>query len=652
MGRRPRTQWDDVPIRAKVFTALTMPLIALIATAGAFLFAGRESHRAQDSMVEALRIRQATQAVEVAMQAMDNLVWSEVLMGIPPSEQSKSARKAFTDRLAELRAMVADDPLQRKALEGFEGQIDRRIEAMTKMTTSILAEIKRTGELPDLSGFLNSAGDTFAPEMTLSRVERRADETVSARSEDARHARERVQKTVLAGAGLGAVGGIVLVFLTTGRLARRLRRLEDNARRLADGDPLEAFETSRDEIGRVARELDEASELLQRRQEELRTAKEDAEHSNQAKTEFLSRMSHELRTPLNSVLGFGQLLMMREGDAEDRDSAGHIVRAGRHLLALIDEVLDITRIEGGQFRVSMEPVSLAESLGDTIDLMRPLAEQRGITIHADAAADVWVYADRQRLNQVFLNVLSNAIKFNRPSGRVDVTVDGDQNSVRVSVADTGEGIPGEWIHRLFVPFERLDADRRNVEGTGLGLALSRRLVEAMGGTIEATSVPGEGSTFAVHVGRCGPPAVGEAPAATHFSPQEASRDRAPTVLYIEDNLANLRLVQKILSRLGPTRLVTALQGGLGMDLARQHRPHMILLDLHLPDMHGGDVLRTLKSDPATADIPIVVITADATADAREAVMRDGAAACMTKPLDMMPFIETVEAVLAGSRAVA
>lgn len=650
--RRQRVRWDDVPIRAKVFAALTMPLIALIATVSAFLIAGRQSHHAQDAVVEALRIRQATQAVDAAMQAMDNVVWSEVLMGAPASAQSQAVRDSFDDRLTELRAMVADDSKQTKALEGFEEQVDRRIDVMTTMTKSILTEIKRTGELPDLSRFLNSAGDTFAPEMTLGQVERLAEDAVTARADDARRARERVQRIALAGAGVGAAGGILLVLFTTRRLARRLRRLEDNARRLADGDPLEEFESSRDEIGRVARELEEAGELLQRRETELRSAKEDAENSNHAKTEFLSRMSHELRTPLNSVLGFGQLLMMRDGDAEDRDSADHIVRAGRHLLGLIDEVLDITRIEGGRFRVSMEAVLLSECLGDTIDLMRPLAEQRDITVNVEGMDGVWVHADRQRLNQVFLNLLSNAIKFNRSPGRVDVRVHADEGAVRVSIADTGEGIPPESIGQLFVPFERLDADRRGIEGTGLGLALSRRLIEAMGGDVEVASTLGEGSVFTIDLTRSEAPAAGETPKETRIPLEESTRGSAPTVLYIEDNLANLRLVQRILSRLGPTRLVTALQGGLGLDLARQHRPHLVLLDLHLPDMHGGEVLRTLKADPATADIPVVVITADATSDARDAVLRDGAAACMTKPLDMMPFIETVEAILSGSRAVA
>ncbi len=307
---------------------------------------------------------------------------------------------------------------------------------------------------------------------------------------------------------------------------------------------------------------------------EMRVAVEMAEQASKAKSDFLSRMSHELRTPLNSVLGFSQLLEMDELPDHHGEAVGHIMRAGRHLLNLIDEVLDIARIESGNLELLLEPVAIRQVLTDAIDLARPLAERRDIAVVADLEPcpdTLHVLADRQRLLQVMLNLLSNAVKYNRTGGRVGVSAAAiTPELIRITVTDTGNGIRTEDIDRVFEPFDRLGAESSGVEGTGVGLTLSKYLVERMGGAIEVHSVLGEGTTFSVDLPTAAPPEVPVL--APRSQPGEAPSVATLRVLHIEDNLANLELVEQVLTRSGVVELLAAMSGSLGLELAREHRP--------------------------------------------------------------------------------
>jgi signal transduction histidine kinase/ActR/RegA family two-component response regulator len=382
--------------------------------------------------------------------------------------------------------------------------------------------------------------------------------------------------------------------------------------------------------------------LVDERTLELREATNVAELANRAKNDFLSRMSHELRTPLNAILGFSQLLELDELDETQRKSVAQIIKGGRHLLALINDILDISRIEGGNLAMSLEPVRVDEVMAETVTLMRPMAAARGIELLAadsGTLASANVLADRQRVTQIILNLVSNAIKYNRPDGRVTLScepVEGEH--FRIVVTDTGPGISVENLDRLFVPFERLGAERTEVEGSGVGLALSRRLAEAMGGTVDVDSHVGTGSRFWVQL----PAVVGlEEPADALLSASTtdeegivAGHDRRHKVLCIEDNMSNIRLIEGLLERRDDVELIPAMQGRLGLALAHEHLPALILLDLHLPDIGGAEVLRALRNDPATASTPVVILSADATAGQVERLLAQGATAYLTKPLDL------------------
>ncbi len=391
-----------------------------------------------------------------------------------------------------------------------------------------------------------------------------------------------------------------------------------------------------------------ARDVTDRKQIEaaLESARREAEAANRAKTEFLSRVSHELRTPLNAILGFAQLLGMDHLDGDQRESQEQILKAGRHLLDLINEVLDISRIETGQLPMSPEPVGVRDALEDALALIGPLAVERGIEISvAEIPSERHALADRQRLKQILLNLLSNAVKYNRPDGSVRVGCEpvGDER-LRIAIVDEGPGINAEQRARLFAPFDRLGAEISGVEGTGLGLAFSRALAEQMGGQLGVDSVAGEGSTFWLDL----PIATAAAPPAASSEPVSAApAGGVPvgSVLCIEDNLSNLRLIERALASRANVHLLPAMLGRLGLDLASEHRPDLILLDLHLPDMPGDELLARLKADPATRDIPVVVLSADATPRQVERLLSQGARAYLTKPLDIPELLSLVDGLL-------
>ncbi|HMA37692.1 MAG TPA: ATP-binding protein [Chloroflexia bacterium] len=381
--------------------------------------------------------------------------------------------------------------------------------------------------------------------------------------------------------------------------------------------------------------------------ETARRAQEVAEAANAAKNDFLSRMSHELRTPLNVILGFGQILERTGLTPDQQESLQHILRTGQHLLALINEILDLARIEAGRISISPEPVPIGELIRECLDLIRPIAAQARVTLQTDIppAGDDHVLADYQRLKQVMLNLLANAVKYNHAGGSVFVSCEAGPLRVRILVGDTGAGIAPEQMGRLFTPFERLGAEHHGVEGTGLGLALAKGLVEAMGGQVGARSTVGQGSTFWVELARvAGPvPLLGPAgPAPT--IPATASKP-ARTVLYVEDNLSNLRLIEAILRPYPTIKLLTAMQGALGLQLAQAHQPDLILLDVHLPDMTGAEVLQALRAGAETAAIPVVVISADATAGQIARLLAAGAQIYLTKPLIVREFLGVLERIL-------
>jgi PAS domain S-box-containing protein len=383
----------------------------------------------------------------------------------------------------------------------------------------------------------------------------------------------------------------------------------------------------------------------------LQQAKNEAEKANLAKSEFLSRMSHELRTPMNSILGFAQLMEMGELNPKQKKGVTHILNNGKHLLDLINEVLDISGIEAGRQTMMPEPVQLANAINEITDSIQVAASKRKISIEfADSPANShFVLADKLRLKQVLINLLSNAIKYNKQGGSITIQtklqpVNEQGNAlVRISITDTGIGITPEEAGKLFQPFERIGADKTETEGTGLGLMIVKKITEAMGGTVGVESEAGVGSTFWIELPQAENLNDEAIQSIGTTSPVLQVTNTASTILYIEDNRSNIELIEEVFAEHRPEiLLVTSKFGKKTIELAKKHKPGLILLDLDLPDLNGIEVLAQLLADEHTKSIPVIIISADAMSFQIDKLMKAGATGYLTKPLDVVLFLRTIE----------
>jgi len=398
--------------------------------------------------------------------------------------------------------------------------------------------------------------------------------------------------------------------------------------------------------------------VRKRVESELIEAMAAAEKANRAKTDFLSAMSHELRTPLNAILGFAQL--MGTGTPPPTPSQmrnlEQILKAGWYLLELINEILDLALIESGKVTLSREAVSLAEVMLECRAMIEPQAQKRGIGM-TFPRFDIphFVKADRTRVKQVLINLLFNAVKYNKPGGAVavDCTLS-PPDSIRISVRDTGAGLAPEQLAQLFQPFNRLGREAGAEEGTGIGLVVTKQLVELMGGAIGVDSTVGVGSVFWIDLSLTSAPQLGvrEAKQAALARPQMAGDTPLRTLLYVEDNPANLELVEQLVARRPDLRLLGAADGSLGIEFARAYQPEVILMDINLPGISGLEAMTILRADPSTAHIPIIALSANAVPHDIAKALDAGFFNYLTKPIKVNQFMDALDAALKFSQTAA
>ena len=767
-GPHQRALWAHRSLRAKLLITVAVPIIALLIAIAAIFTIRLLSARAADEAVRAMQTRLALDQVLLLTVDAETATRGYLATGRSEFlERRDEAVGRLPAARSELDLLIADQGGQRD-----------RLRRMNNALTTEIATLRALDGSPDRSpqrseavlASKNTMDDLQAVLAEIARYERAEEQQKAAA---AAQLRGTVTTITLAAGGLGLIGGLVAMSVLSTGLTRRVRLVQENARRLAESQPLLPMPAGEDELGKVGTTMTRTAELIADKQamldltlrtgglilfelqadgyvrtrgdpqligdlglsadrpielgwlrrklhldnplgardghpdetsasradltvptvngrerrlevrwrevsgdegqptglvvgvatdvsDQLRAqrafelARDAAERANRAKDEFLSRMSHELRTPLNAVLGFAQLLAMDGLDEEQRDSVDHILRGGRHLLALVNEVLDLARVESGSFALSIEAIELSTVVVEAVRLMRPIAVDAGVTVEIDRgnATDVYVSADHQRLKQVLINLVSNGIKYNHDGGSVTLGWVHDRpGQVALQVRDTGPGIPPRKIHHLFTPFERLGAEQTVVEGTGLGLALSHRLVQAMGGSLTLESSGPDGSTFVAQLPEA------ERPGRHAMSPADRLEfDGEPlpdlrdvTVLCVEDNLANFSLVEELLRRAQAPAPLSAVQGRLGLELAFVHQPDLILLDRHLPDMPGEEVLDLLRADPRTAGIPVIVISADVMPGRGSALRDAGAVAFLTKPIDVEAFWGALRTALSDKR---
>lgn len=390
---------------------------------------------------------------------------------------------------------------------------------------------------------------------------------------------------------------------------------------------------------------------LKAREGALVTAWEAADRASQAKSDFLSSMSHELRTPMNAIIGFAQMLEYDPQITLDQlDNVQEILKASHHLLDLINEVLDLAKIESGRIDLSMEGVDLASLIEDCRHLIQPLADTLDVRLALEPPTSTSVFADRVRLKQVLINLLSNGVKYNRQGGSVSLGITpGKTGYLRLSVHDTGQGIPPERLGDLFQPFNRLGAEFSNIEGSGIGLTITHRLVEMMGGEMGVESTFGVGSTFWLELAIASPETNVNQPSSEGLmtDPTQALTTNR-TVLAIDDNPANLKLIAQVMGMRQYIHLVSAHTPELGIELALSHRPNLILLDINMPGMDGYQVLEIFKASPTLQSIPVIAITANAMPRDLERGMAAGFTDYITKPIDIERFLQVIDRQLSRS----
>jgi signal transduction histidine kinase/ActR/RegA family two-component response regulator len=627
--------WLDQSVRAKGTIVVAVPLIALIGvTSASLVLQHNEQQERQVTLTASTLSTSAQQVLADAVNAETGL-WGYAATANPLLLQpyKLALTHIAVDRAALRSAAVA---------EGDSGA-ERAAEATV---------VKEMAELADLRSAINAGAS--AAVLTPALVSGKATMDVlqsqiaalaqgpaavlAARRIEVDRLESTIDTVSIVGLALGVLAGLIGIALFTSGISGRVAAAASNADRLGAGQPLEPVRGAGDELGRLADSLVRAERVLVSRTTELITARDTALSATQAKDAFLSSTSHELRTPLNAVLGFAQLLQLSDLSEEDQDAVERILAAGQHLLALINELIDIARIESGNFSLSVEPVAVQPVAQETCQLMAPLAADRSITISQHCPwLGLAVTADRQRLRQILVNLVSNAIKYNREGGTVTLTCQvASDGQVSLAVVDTGPGMSAADLDRIFDPFERLGAEQTAIEGTGIGLPLARAFAEAMGGQLTAASTPGEGSVFTVTLPRA-PDMVqpsGRDPVVVAQTAPDDPGGTATRVLYIEDNPANIEVVARFVKTKPGIRLQCAISGHAGLELATQELPDLILLDLHLPGLHGDEVLRRLRSKPATAGIPVAILSAEASPAIIRYMRASGVIAYLTKPLDL------------------
>jgi signal transduction histidine kinase/ActR/RegA family two-component response regulator len=627
--------WQDAPLTIKGIILNTLPLTVLLASLALIFESEQQAALLERRVQNALQIQQdiqtlQTQLLEASTGVRDYLLTdnSQFLSGY------ESAKQAMPQLLNSLELRL-DDQAQQKLLLVIHPLVQKNLNDLAALASN--TEKEANEEL--IRKFSSQGAALNQLRAHLDQMSLRESRIVDQDKKEVIYERKRNLRITLMAVIAGVFGSLLGVWVFTQTIVARVRTIRDSAIHLVKSEPLALPSISQDELGELTMELEHASQLLKKSAQEAHLARVEAEEASAAKSNFLSRTSHELRTPLNAILGFAQILENDLPDGRQKDSATLIHNAGQHLLKLINEVLDISRIESGDIAMSMEVIALNPLLEEAYHYLKPLEKVRDMSIVTRFEPGLKVRADRQRLLQVILNLLANALKYGPENTTVTVSAYRQQGQIRVEVQDQGAGIAAELRSRLFTPFDRLGAERTVTEGTGLGLVLSKQLLDAMGGQI---GVAEDKSMFWFSLPASEEDLQTQSAAESAITPDiqgsATATARKRHILYVEDNPSNQALMQAIMTKHRHIKLHIAASLQESMVWLRDMTPDMLLLDLNLPDGSGESLIQHIQSRrDDLREIPLVILSADALPETMQRLNELGITHYFTKPLNVASF---------------
>ena len=631
-------KWQDFPLAIKGVLVISLPLSILLFSFVNLYFEEQKSVSLENRLREILTNQQNIKEMHAQLLEASTAVRDYLLTG------DKDFLKVYK---------VADEkiPLILAVLKQHikDAEVKRRCDDLTPLILENLASLKDISQ-SSVDKSSESLVDKFKTQtdtlnklrIEIEKIDNRESLLIKNNLELVNQQRQRYINLSLSLAFISILGSLFAAWFFSQTIVNRIRILRDNAIKLAHGEPVSLAKNSMDEIGQLSEELDHASQLLSKSVKDANSAKVEALEASSEKSKFLSRTSHELRTPLNAILGFSYLLEQDLPQSKNRDSVSLIKGAAEHLLKLINEVLDIAKIESGDTSISLKSIDIYQLLNEAVEYIRPLGKIRDIDIKTDYKQGLFALADHQKLLQVVLNLLSNAFKYGPPNSTVTLSAYEKNKILFIEVLDLGKGISDELRNRVFTPFDRLGAENTKIEGTGLGLALSKQIINAMNGTIQIAK---NKSLFWLEL----PASQAEKSIVNTNAIQQnktiEATNKKHTIIYVEDNASNRALVEAIVGRQKGLRLFTANTIKQARELLTNIQPEILLIDLSLPDGSGEDLLVELRQKEAYSQLPIFILSADAMTETISRLMTKGASDYFTKPLNIALFNQKLKQII-------
>ncbi len=631
-------KWQDFPLAIKGVLVITLPLSILLFSFVNLYFEEQKSVSLENRLREILTNQQNIKEMHAQLLEASTAVRDYLLTG---DKDFLKVYKVADEKIPLILAILKQNVK--------DAEVKRRCDDLTPLILENLASLKEISQ-SSVDKSSESLVDKFKTQtdtlnklrIEIEKIDNRESLLIKNNLELVNQQRQHYINLSLLLAFVSILGSLFAAWFFSQTIVNRIRILRDNAIKLAHGEPVSLAKNSMDEIGQLSEELDHASQLLSKSVKDANSAKVEALEASSEKSKFLSRTSHELRTPLNAILGFSYLLEQDLPQSKNRDSVSLIKGAAEHLLKLINEVLDIAKIESGDTSISLKSIDIYQLLNEAVDYIRPLGKIRDIDIKTDYTQGLFALADHQKLLQVVLNLLSNAFKYGPPNSTVTLSAYEKNKVILIEVLDLGKGISDELRNRVFTPFDRLGAENTKIEGTGLGLALSKQIINAMNGTIHIAK---NKSLFWLEL----PISQAEKSIvnsnATHQSKTIEATNKKHTIIYVEDNASNRALVEAIVGRQKSLRLYTANTIKQARELLTNIQPEILLIDLSLPDGSGEDLLVELRQKEAYSQLPIFILSADAMTETISRLMTKGASDYFTKPLNIALFNQKLKQII-------